>query len=250
MHTPGDAPLSSTADFAKLVPGFDFLQGLVKNAGSALPNIGQWVAPTLNPEELEKKIEELRTVQFWLEQNARMLGATIQAMEVQRMTLSTLKTMNVSMGELRDAMTLKTPAAGQAQAPEPEAKPNPFVTPKAKPAAQKAAPQKATAATAVPGVVDPMQWWGALTKQFTELAAGAMKDTATDAAKNLAGQMMKQSLDAAGETLKKAVAMPAAVAQKAASAAGAAVSAASKTAPKPAAKKAPVKRAPTKAARR
>jgi hypothetical protein len=76
-NTMADAPA-----FTKLVPGFDFLQGLVKNAGSALPNIGQWVAPTLNPEELEKRIEELRTVQFWLEQNARMLGATIQALEV------------------------------------------------------------------------------------------------------------------------------------------------------------------------
>ena len=47
--------------FTKLVPGFDFLQGLVQDAGSALPHIGQWVAPTLNPEELEKRIEELRT---------------------------------------------------------------------------------------------------------------------------------------------------------------------------------------------
>ena len=26
----------------------DFLQGLVKNAGAALPSIGQWVAPTLD----------------------------------------------------------------------------------------------------------------------------------------------------------------------------------------------------------
>ena len=36
--------------FGKLVPGFDFLEGLVKNAGAAMPGIGQWVAPTLNPE--------------------------------------------------------------------------------------------------------------------------------------------------------------------------------------------------------
>jgi len=35
--------------FTRLVPGFDFLQSLVKNAGSALPSIGQWIAPTLNP---------------------------------------------------------------------------------------------------------------------------------------------------------------------------------------------------------
>ena len=103
--------MADAADFTKLVPGFDFLQGLVKNAGSALPNIGQWVAPTLNPEELEKRIEELRTVQFWLEQNARMLGATIQALEVQRMTLSTLKTMNVQMDDLRESMMIRMPEA-------------------------------------------------------------------------------------------------------------------------------------------
>lgn len=207
--------MADAAAFAKLVPGFDFLQGLVKNAGSALPNIGQWVAPTLNPEELEKRIEELRTVQFWLEQNARMLGATIQALEVQRMTLSTLKTMNVQMDDLRDAMTLRVPeaaAAASAVTAEPAKKAAPA---KKKPAAKKTAASAAAAAQPV----DPMQWWGALTKQFTELAASAMKDSATDAAKNLAGTMVKQSFDAAGQTLKKAASVPGAVARGAGAAA-------------------------------
>ena len=96
--------MSDASGFTKLVPGFDFLQSLVKNAGSALPGIGQWVAPTLDPAELDKRIGELRTVQYWLEQNARMLATTIQALEVQRMTLSTLQTMNVQMTDLRDSM--------------------------------------------------------------------------------------------------------------------------------------------------
>jgi prefoldin subunit 5 len=185
--------------FAKLVPGFDFLQGLVKNAGSAMPSIGQWVAPTLNPEELEKRIEELRTVQFWLEQNARMLAATIQALEVQRMTLSTLKTMNVPLAQLRESLKVREPAA-EAPAPTPVAKKKP---------ARKPSP----AELATPGgAVDPMQWWGALTKQFTQLATTAMKDSAGDAAKSLAGAMVKQSFDAAEETLKKAVTTPVKVA--------------------------------------
>jgi hypothetical protein len=207
--------MADTAAFTKLVPGFDFLQGLVKNAGSALPSIGQWVAPTLNPEELEKRIEELRTVQFWLEQNARMLGATIQALEVQRMTLSTLKTMNVQMDDLRDSLKLKTPDAADASpaAAAPAARP----TRKAKGGRASAAGVNAPA-----GVVDPMQWWGALTKQFTQLAATAMKDSATDAAKGLAGAMVKQSFDAAEQTLKKAVTAPMKVAGMAAGAAGAA----------------------------
>ena len=39
--------------FAKLIPGFDFMQGLIKSAGSGLPGVSQWIAPTLDPEELE-----------------------------------------------------------------------------------------------------------------------------------------------------------------------------------------------------
>ena len=187
----------STTNFTKLVPGFDFLQGLVKNAGSALPQIGQWVAPTLDPDELEKRIEELRTVQFWLEQNSKMLSATIQALEVQRMTLSTLKTMNVQVNDLRESMKLPERAAPAAAA---------------EPAAKKRSPRMTPTAAGPAGVVDPMQWWGALTKQFTELAAGALKDGAGPAATSLASNMVKQSMDAAQQTLgatKKAAAKPA-----------------------------------------
>jgi hypothetical protein len=194
--------MSDATSFTKLVPGFDFLQGLVKNAGAALPGIGQWVAPTLDPAELEKRIGELRTVQYWLEQNARMLATTIQALEVQKMTLSTLKTMNVQMDDLRESLKLKSP---------PEA---------ASPASAASAESRARkpAAAAPAGVVDPMQWWGALTNQFAQLATSAMKDTATDAAKTLAGTVLKQSLDSAAATFKAAASAPG----KAATAAGAA----------------------------
>ena len=211
--------MADALSFTKLVPGFDFLQGLAKSAGSALPGIGQWVAPTLNPEELEKRIDELRTVQFWLEQNARMLGATIQALEVQRMTLSTLKTMNVQMGDLRDSLKIAMPGMSSmpgmsAAAPEPEA-----VAPRkaaSKPAAHASADDETQAAAPAAAAVDPMQWWGALTKQFTELATNAMKDNTADAAKNLAGAMVKQGFDAAGQTFKTAAAVPAVVVRKAA----------------------------------
>jgi hypothetical protein len=248
-------PVTDPLSFTKMVPGFDFLQGLVKNAGAALPNVGHWIAPTLDPEELEKRIEELRTVQFWLEQNARMLGATIQALEVQRMTLSTLKTMNVSLGDLTESLKIRVPdpsassdATSGAPAPAPRAaSPRPAPEPAPEPEAAPETDDAPAAPTAPPGVIDPMQWWGALTKQFTDLAASAMNESATDAAKNLAGAMVKQSFDAAGETLKKAAAMPgnmvktaASVAQKAASVAGtmaeSAVGAAAKPTPRPAGK--------------
>lgn len=144
--------MANASPFQNFAPGFDFLQGLVQNAGAAMPGMGQWVAPTLDPQELEKRIQELRTVQFWLEQNVRMLSTTIQALEVQKMTLSTLRTMNVQMGDLREALTPKPaePAAAPEAAPQPEDKPA--------------------------AAVDPMQWWNALTQQFGEIAANAIKD--------------------------------------------------------------------------
>jgi len=203
--------------FAKMVPGFDFLQGLVKNAGAAMPGVGQWIAPTLDPEELDKRINDLKTVQFWLEQNARMLAATIQALEVQRMTLSTLKTMNVSFGDLTESLKIRLPA----QAAEPPAAPPPPVPPPPPPPAPAPAPEApAAAAPTVPaGVIDPMQWWGALTQQFTQLAANAMQEGATDNARALAGNLVKQGLDAATETFRQAAAVPAAVAKSAGTAA-------------------------------
>ena len=194
--------MSDANALGKLVPGFDFLQSLVKNAGSALPGIGQWVAPTLDPAELEKRIGELRTVQYWLEQNVRMLAATIQALEVQRMTLSTLKSMNVQMGALGESLKIK-PAPGKAEPDAGAAAPSPSSAAKAAPPA-KAAP----AAKDPAGAVDPMQWWGALTNQFAELATSAMKDSAADATKALAGNLMKQSFDAAAETMKKVAGAP------------------------------------------
>ena len=173
--------MAGTNDLASMVPGFEFLQGLFKNAGAGLPHIGQWVAPTLDPEELEKRIQELKTVQFWLEQNARLLGTTIQALEVQRMTLSTLQTMNLPLADLGEALMIRKPAEAAPAAPTPAPQPAPVPPPapvrKAKPRSTgPAAPLAAAAA------VDPMKWWGALTQQFTELATKAVQDAVPEAA--------------------------------------------------------------------
>ena len=68
--------MSSANDLARMVPGFEFLQNMMKGASAGLPGVqgfGQWVAPTLDPQEIDKRIQELKTVQFWLEQNARLL---------------------------------------------------------------------------------------------------------------------------------------------------------------------------------
>ncbi len=220
-----------TAAFGSMLPGFDFMQGLVKNAGAALPGINQWIAPTLDPEELDKRIKELKTVQFWLEQNARLLATTIQALEVQRMTLSTLKTMNVSLGDLAESLKARVPSAAPAAAVEPAPDsapmPNPFrlfmppATPTAAEAPAASAPAAAApavaaaapdagavpdaAAAAPPGLVDPMQWWSALTQQFTQLAHKAVQDgAAAAAAQASAGGHAQTAPPAAANAARKA----------------------------------------------
>ena len=174
---------SDTAGFGKFVPGFDFLQNLAKAAGgagsspSAMPNMAQWLVPSLKVEDLEKRIEELKHVQFWLDQNARALSATIQALEVQKMTMETLKGMNFTMG---------MPAAAQAAA--------------AKPAAPPPAPDPEAAASKV---VDPMQLWGALTQQFQQIASTALQDVAKHSAA-AAGSAKAAGKSASAKTTAKA----------------------------------------------
>ncbi len=157
--------LSDPTGFGQFVPGFDFLQKLAQ--GGQAPLAG-WVAPTLDPEALDKRITELKAVQFWLDQNAAALKATIQALEVQKMTLATLKSMNVPM----PGAGMAWPMPGAAAAAQPAAAPAPKAAP---------APADKPAAAAAP-LADPMQYWGALTQQFQQIAGQAMKDAAARSA--------------------------------------------------------------------
>lgn len=205
----------SAFGFGQFVPGFDFLQNLSKNAAQAqptaaagMPGMGSWVAPTLSIEDIDKRIQELKSVLFWLEQNTTALKATIQAMEVQKMTLTTLQSMNVNMADLAKAFTAKPPSAPSDSSASPSSA-APEVTPAApkpslftpKPSAAPTTPEPAQSqppsaadatqhtaqapsdTTAAKPAVDPTQWWGALTQQFQGIAAAALKDVAADAMK-------------------------------------------------------------------
>jgi hypothetical protein len=185
---------SDTSGFGKFVPGFDFLQNLAKGATNnmpQMPNLGNWVAPTLNVEELDKRIEELKNVHFWLEQNSRALGATIQALEVQKMTLNTLKGMNFNLADVANALKPKATSPVQPTAPK---APEP-----ATPAAAEVTPPKAATTSEKPtagvgGMIDPMQLWGSLTTQFQQIAASALKEAASKSTANMAASMVKESM--------------------------------------------------------
>jgi len=137
-------------NFDNILPGFDFLKQFAQaNPAAGMPSAAQWVTPTLDPAELDKRIQDLKSVQFWLDQNAKALSATIQALEVQRMTLSTLQSMNVGMADVAAAMT-------------------------GKPAAVKT--ETAASDTGSQAAIDPMQWWGAIGQQFQTIASQAVAD--------------------------------------------------------------------------
>lgn len=176
--------------FAAFVPGFEFLQTLAQQgqqlgaAASGLPQLNHWVAPTFDVEELDKRIQELKAVHFWLEQNSKALAATIQALEVQKMTLATLKTMNVNLGEMAQAMqvdpqTFATPKrkhqfAGFEVPPQPAAR-----APEPAPQAESipdATTDKTEATESASPKVDPLQWWGALSQQFQSIASQALQE--------------------------------------------------------------------------
>lgn len=266
---------SSAFGFGKFIPGFDFLQnlGTAGQPPAAMPSFSHWVAPTMSVEEIDKRIEELKAVQFWLEQNNRALSATVQALQVQKMTLSTLKGMNVNLTDLAKAFPFAAgaaaavapadaashlsgwPLSGAAQpAAEPPAQPSAAPEPEApKPETPKteaagAAPDSAAQAA---NMATAMQWWGALTQQFQHIAQQAMQDPAQQQAMVKATQMgsefAKTAVKTAGDMVRKAVAQV----QPAKAASGAAKAAPSKAAPSKAvpAKKAAVKRsAPAKKA--
>ena len=221
---------SHNEGFGKFVPGFDFLQNLAKGASQAvpqMPNMANWIVPSLNEEELDKRINELKAVHFWLDQNSKALGATVQALEVQKMTLATLKGMNFSIGDMANAFKIKaadTVASGVQRVTERAAatvQTVAEVAEKTEEVAKKVGDAvKPAASAAAAGLVDPMQLWTALTQQFQHIAAGAMKEatkaTTMDLGKNLAKGVVKETVKAVQKTPAKSTAAKKVPAKKAA----------------------------------
>jgi hypothetical protein len=72
----------------------EFMKNMWGQMGFAIPGM---VTPTLDVEELERRITDLRAVEGWLRMNLNMLQATIQGLDVQRSTLAAVKAMSESM---------------------------------------------------------------------------------------------------------------------------------------------------------
>jgi len=71
---------------------FEMFRRLWGPLGVPLPGLA---VPTFDPQEVEKRIAELRSVEAWLNMNLNMLKFSIQGLELQRAALQAIK--NVSL---------------------------------------------------------------------------------------------------------------------------------------------------------
>lgn len=206
---------NQTHGFGPLIPGFDFLKNLASQgsnnaSGHPMAAMSQWIAPTLSIEDIDKRINELKSVQFWLEQNLMGLKATIQALEVQKMTLSTLESMNVSMTDMAKAFTAAMPDVSAVtpdtstwttahSAPKNDTDNN---SPKETQSNENSENDKAE----TKGIVDALAWWNGISTQFGEIANATLKDlqAQSEKAAQLAAeqtQAMAQAAQASAESM-------------------------------------------------
>lgn len=152
QNMPGSGAMNDTLEFVKNLWGNMGVPGLA--------------APTLSVDDLDKKIQDLRAVEVWLNMNTSMLRTTIQTLEVQRATLATLKTMGENMagqGAPNPFAAFAQQAAAQtasAAAPDPAA------------AAEKPTVSPQEAAQAM-GMANPAVWWNLMQEQFAQAVAQA-----------------------------------------------------------------------------
>jgi hypothetical protein len=178
-NIPGIGAMTDTLDFVKNLWG-----------GMSVPGMGMpgMVMPTLSVEEINKQVSDLKAVEAWLTLNMNMLRGTIQALEVQSATISTLKSMGESFSAAvkstaakpaaappapKDSYSFSKPAAPVEAAPAPgaataesESQAPPEDDSKGGSAAQTGAPSAAAG--------NPALWWNMLQDQFKQAVTTAM----------------------------------------------------------------------------
>lgn len=151
-------------------------QGL---AGSGGLSQSAMAAP-MTLEELDKRIADLRAVENWLRMNLSMLTSAIQGLEVQRATISTLRSFVESAAGAGQAAAGQSPLEAVLGIHKPDAPAQ--AGKKAKGAAAEGAPPDASAMPS-----SAQAWWNMLQGQFDTLAAATAATLhGADAAKTAA----------------------------------------------------------------
>jgi len=197
-NIPGMSAMTDTLEFMKN------MWGGMSTPGMSIPGM---VMPTLSVEEINKQIKDLKAVESWLNVNMNMLRGTIQALEVQSATISTLQSVGQTLSSAvkpdaaaKKASAFPFPKAAAEDEPAYESEPAPTTETKRKarnelkaefkdapkPAAKAAAKSKAqaqapalsdTASMAAP-MANPAIWWNMLQDQFKQVVSAAMSPEA------------------------------------------------------------------------
>ncbi len=209
-NIPGMSAMTDTLEFMKN------MWGGMSTPGMSIPGM---VMPTLSVEEINKQIKDLKAVESWLNVNMNMLRGTIQALEVQSATISTLQSVGQTLSSAvksgavaKNASAFPFPKAAVEDEPAHESEPAPTTETKRKvrnelkaefkdspkPAAKAAAKPKAqalsdTASMAAP-LANPAIWWNMLQDQFKQVVSAAMapEAAASDAAQAEAAALPKR----------------------------------------------------------
>ncbi|MBR8130694.1 PhaM family polyhydroxyalkanoate granule multifunctional regulatory protein [Burkholderia ambifaria] len=154
-------------DMMRMSPfgGMASFPGAASGLPPSLSSMSDMMAPLTSVEELDKRITDLRAVEQWLKLNLGMLQSAIQALEVQRATLATLRAFGAfAQSSMSAAEEAAVAAAQAASAPRADAQQAPGAGAADAPLAGDAAQQ----------AFDPAGWWNLLQAQFNQLASLAM----------------------------------------------------------------------------
>ena len=154
---------------SQTVPGMTDTLEFVKNlwGGMGVPGMSAPGAPALSTDDLDKRITDLKAVESWLNLNLTMLRTSIQALEVQRGTLATLKSMSESMAQAMGQKGDQTASLPPFSA---------FFNPAGVQQAGTPPQPTAQANAAAPDAMMPaaIAWWNVLQDQFSKAVASAI----------------------------------------------------------------------------
>ncbi len=162
------------------IPGMNAMNDtmeFVRNMWGAMKVPGMTM-PSLSPEEINKQITDLKAVESWLQLNMNMLRSSIQALEMQSATLSTLQTMGDNFAQTMKSMTPEAePEKQEFQSPFAQyAYPKPAAAPEPEPESVKPPQGEQTEDTnnMAAQFANPAAWWSVVQDQFSQAVGNAM----------------------------------------------------------------------------
>ena len=149
-----------------LLTSMDMMRQAMGNLGYGSGASPQSTGYSMSPQDLEKRIADLRVVENWLKLNLSMLSSTIQGLEVQAATVKTLQSF-VAMGQTHSAAAPNGPSPLEVVLglkPSPNGQPEP-VSEAAKSSEPVSDTRQSEQQAAAQG------WWQMLENQFAQIAA-------------------------------------------------------------------------------